>query len=76
MGQTRFTGKQAICKNTLPNRNSSGLRKTLYRTQNQNVFMEYIQDVTRITDKQKKRNSELKFNYFALVEAIRRLSNL
>ena len=41
--------------------------KTLYRTQNQNVFIEYIQDLTGDNGQTKKRNSELKFNYSALV---------
>jgi len=48
----------------------------LYRTQNQNVFIEYIQDITGNYGQTKKRNSELKFNYSALVESIRLLSNL
>ena len=43
------------------------LVKTLYRTQNQNVFIEYIQDLTGDNGQTKKRNSELKFNYSALV---------
>ena len=39
----------------------------LYRTQNQNVFIEYIQDITGNYGQTKKRNSELKLNYSALV---------
>ena len=38
-----------------------------YRTQNKNVFIEYIQDLTGDNGQTKKRNSELKFNYSALV---------
>ncbi|MFB1003869.1 MAG: hypothetical protein QMC70_07015, partial [Bacteroidia bacterium] len=45
--------------------------KTLYRTQNRNVFIEYIQDVTGDNGQTKKRNSEPKFNYSALVEALK-----
>jgi hypothetical protein len=47
-----------------------------YRTQNKNVFIEYIQDLTGDNGQTKKRNSELKFNYPTLVESIRLLSNL
>ena len=50
--------------------------KTLYRTQNQNVFIEYIQDVTGDNGQTKKRNSELKFNYSALVDNSIEISNL
>ena len=50
--------------------------KILYRTQNQNVFIEYIQDVTGNKGQTKKRNSKLKFNYSTLVESLLLLSNL
>ena len=52
------------------------LDNILYQIQNQNVFIEYIQDITGNYGQTKKRNSELQFNYSALVESIRLLSNL
>jgi len=39
---------------------SALVEKILYRTQNQNVFIEYIQDITDNYGQTKKRNSELK----------------
>ena len=50
--------------------------KILYRTTNQNVFIAFIQGVTRDSGQTKKRNSEQKFSYAALVESLGLLSKL
>ena len=71
---TRWSGSYEY--KTLFNEISVDVKNMLYRTQNKNVFIEYIQDLTGDNGQTKKRNSELKFNYSALVEAIRLLSNL
>jgi hypothetical protein len=69
-------GKKLLAKTLYPSGIVVDRENILYRTQNQNVFIEYIQDITGNYGQTKKRNSELKLNYSALVEAIRLLSNL
>ena len=60
-------GRKLLVKTLYPKGIVVDREKILYRTQNQNVFIEYIQDVTGDKGQTKKRNSELKFNYSALV---------
>ena len=60
-------GKKLLAKTLYPSGIVVDRENILYRTQNQNVFMEYIQDITGNYRQTKKRNSELKFNYSALV---------
>jgi site-specific DNA recombinase len=60
-------GRKLLVKTLYPKGIVVDREKTLYRTQNQNVFIEYIQDITGDHGQTKKRNSELKFNYSALV---------
>ena len=60
-------GKKLLAKTLYPKGIVVDREKILYRTQNQNVFIEYIQDMTGDNRQTKKRNSELKFNYSALV---------
>ena len=48
----------------------------LYRTENKNQFIAYIQDIAGFDGQIKKRKSETKINFSALVEALRLLSNL
>ena len=69
-------GKKLLAKTLYPSGIVVDRENILYRTQNQNVFIEYIQDITGYYGQTKKRNSELKFNYSALVESMRLLSNL
>ena len=69
-------GRKLLVKTLYPKGIVVDREKTLYRTQNRNVFIEYIQDVTEDYRQTKKRNSETKFNYSALVEALLLLSNL
>ena len=69
-------GRKLLVKTLYPKGIVVDREKTLYRTQNQNVFIEYIQDITGNYGQTKKRTSETKFNYSALVESIRLLSNL
>ena len=69
-------GRKLLVKTLYPKGIVVDREKILYRTQNQNVFIEYIQDVTGDKGQTKKRNSELKFNYSALVESMKLLSNL
>jgi predicted metal-dependent hydrolase len=56
--------------------NQQEINEYFVEPKNQSVFVEYIQDVAVDYNQTKKRNSELKFNYSALAEAIRLLSNL
>ena len=60
-------GRKLLVKTLYPKGIVVDREKILYRTQNQNVFIEYIQDMTGDHGQTKKRNSELKFNYSALV---------
>ncbi len=46
------------------------------RAEKEDVFIEYIQNITGNYGQTKKRNSELKFNYYALVGSLRLLSKL
>lgn len=46
-------------------------KNMLYRTQNKNPFIAYIQDITGVDSQTKKRNSETKFNFSALVAPTR-----
>ena len=62
-----FIGKKLLVKTLYPKGIVVPREKTLYQTENRNVFIEYIQDVTGDNGQTKKRNSELKFNYSALV---------
>ena len=61
------TKKAQQCAKLLVFIGSKNLIEPNYRTQNQNVFIEYIQDITGNYGQTKKRNSELKFNYSAWV---------
>ena len=63
--------KNQVAKTLYPSGIVVDRENILYRTQNQNVFIEYIQDITGNYGQIKKRNSELKFNYSALVARIR-----
>ena len=69
-------GRKLLVKTLYPKGIVVDREKTLYRTQNQNVFIEYIQDLTGDNGQTKKRNSECDFNYSALAKALRLLSNL
>ena len=69
-------GRKLLVKTLYPKGIVVDREKTLYRTQNQNVFIEYIQDLTGDNGQTKKRNSELKFNYSALVDNSIEISNL
>ena len=69
-------GRKLLVKTLYPKGIVVDREKTLYRTQNRNVFIEYIQDVTVNYGQIKKWTSETKFNYPAVVESIRLLSNL
>jgi hypothetical protein len=60
-------GKKLLAKTLYPSGIVVDRENILYRTQNQNVFIEYIQDITGNYGQTKKRNSELKLNYSALV---------
>ena len=64
-------GKKLLAKTLYPSGIVVDRENILYRTQNQNVFIEYIQDITGNYGRTKKRNSELKFNYSALVAGSR-----
>ena len=68
-------GKKLLAKTLYPSGIVVDRENILYRTQNQNVFIEYIQDITGNYGQTKKRNSELKFNYSALVATAVRFSN-
>ena len=69
-------GKKLLAKTLYPSGIVVDRENILYRTQNQNVFIEYIQDITGNYGQTKKRNSELKLNYSALVESLILISNL
>ena len=60
-------GKKLLAKTLYPKGIVVDREKILYRTTNQNVFIEFIQGVTRDSGQTKKRNSEQKFSYSALV---------
>ena len=60
-------GKKIMIKSLYPKGIFVDVKNMLYRTQNKNVFIEYIQDITGDYGQTKKRNSEPKFNYSALV---------
>ena len=60
-------GKKLLAKTLYPSGIVVDRENILYRTKNQNVFIEYIQDIAGNYGQTKKRNSELKFNYSALV---------
>ena len=60
-------GQKIIIKSLYPKGIFVDAKNMLYRTQNKNVFIEYIQDITGDYGQTKKRNSEPKFNYSALV---------
>jgi hypothetical protein len=60
-------GKKLLAKTLYPSGITVDRENILYRTENQNVFIEYIQDITGNFVKTKKRNSELKLNYSAWV---------
>ena len=64
-------GKKLLAKTLYPSGIVVDRENILYRTQNQNVFIEYIQDITGNYGQTKKRNSELKLNYSALVAGSR-----
>ena len=68
-------GKKLLAKTLYPSGITVDRENILYRTENQNVFIEYIQDITGNFVKTKKRNSELKLNYSAWVETLKLLSN-
>jgi hypothetical protein len=61
-------GRKLLVKTLYPKGIVVDREKILYRTQNQNLFIEYIQDMTGYNGQTKKWNSELKFNYSALVD--------
>ena len=69
-------GKKLLAKTLYPSGIVVDRENILYRTQNQNVFIEYIQDMTGDNRQTKKRNSELKFNYSALVDNFIEISNI
>ena len=60
-------GKKRIVKSIFPAGISVDKVKSIYRTQNLNVFIDYIQEITRDTTQIKKRNKEVNFTYSALV---------
>jgi site-specific DNA recombinase len=68
-------GKKRITKSIFPEGVSVDKEKSICRTQNFNIFIDYIQEITRDTAQTKKRNKEGNFTYSALVEGSRRLSN-
>ena len=64
-------GKKLLAKTLYPSGIVVDRENILYRTKNQNVFIEYIQDIAGNYGQTKKRNSELKLNYSALVAGSR-----
>ena len=60
-------GKKIMIKSLYPKGIFVDVKNMLYRTRNKNMFIEYIQDITGDYGQTKKRNSELTFNYSALV---------
>ena len=60
-------GKKLLISTLYPTGIKVDIENGLYRTQTINTFVEYIQDIASVDNKTKKRNSETKFNYSALV---------
>ncbi len=64
-------GKKIMIKSLYPKGILVDGKNMLYRTQNKNPFIAYIQDITGVDGQTKKRNSETKFNFSALVAPTR-----
>jgi hypothetical protein len=69
-------GKKIMIKSLYPKGILVDGKNMLYRTENKNQFIAYIQDIAGFDGQIKKRKSETKINFSALVEALRLLSNL
>ncbi len=64
-------GKKIMIKSLYPKGILVDGKNMLYRTENKNQFIAYIQDIAGFDGQIKKRNSETKFNFSALVAPTR-----